>query len=367
MAGPGSEYLGKMGTMGGTLLPGVIGSSPAMQDIARITRRVSMTDASVLLLGETGTGKEVVANAIHQLSNRVGGPFVKVNCGALSESLLESELFGHVRGAFTGAIGNRAGRFEAAHTGTIFLDEINSTSLHLQVKLLRVLQQKQFERVGDTETVTVDTRLIAASNRDLAEEIRAERFREDLYWRLNVVPIELPPLRKRREDIPSLVAFFLQYYSEQSGRFVVHIQREAMQALQDYHWPGNVRELQNYIERAVVMADSDELSMNLLPGVVTGTQPAQSFTPSTAAPPDFETLATQLVAEGLRLAPGEANDLHARVVDRVEKELIAQVLQACGNVQTKAATRMGINRNTLHKKIKDYNLEGGDSGESPTG
>jgi DNA-binding NtrC family response regulator len=367
MAGPGSDYSGKMGTMGGTLLPGVIGSSPAMQDVARITRRVAMTDASVLLLGETGTGKEVVANAIHQLSNRVGGPFVKVNCGALSESLLESELFGHVRGAFTGAIGNRAGRFEAAHTGTIFLDEINSTSLHLQVKLLRVLQQKQFERVGDTETVTVDTRLIAASNRDLAEEIRAERFREDLYWRLNVVPIELPPLRKRREDIPSLVAFFLQHYSEQSGRFVVHIQREAMQSLQDYHWPGNVRELQNYIERAVVMADSDELSVDLLPGVVTGAHPVQSFAPSIAAPPDFESLATQLVAEGLRLAPGDANDLHARVVDRVEKELIAQVLQACGNVQTKAATRMGINRNTLHKKIKDYNLEGADSGESPTG
>jgi transcriptional regulator with PAS, ATPase and Fis domain len=359
--------VGKMGTAGGTLLPGVIGSSPAMQGIARLTRRVAMTDASVLLLGETGTGKEVIANAIHQLSNRVSGPFVKVNCGALSESLLESELFGHVRGAFTGAVGNRAGRFEAAHTGTIFLDEINSTSLHLQVKLLRVLQQKEFERVGDTETVTVDTRLIAASNRDLAEEIRAERFREDLYWRLNVVPIELPPLRKRREDIPALVAYFLQHYSEQNSRFVVHIQREAMLALQDYHWPGNVRELQNYVERAVVMADSDELTVDLLPGVVTGSQPVQSFTATSAAPPDFETLASQLVAEGMRLAPNDACDLHARVVDRVEKELIAQVLQSCANVQTKAAARMGINRNTLHKKIKDYNLEGSESGDLPTG
>jgi transcriptional regulator with PAS, ATPase and Fis domain len=363
MAGPGSDHSGKMGAAGGTLLPGVIGSSPAMQSIARITRRVAMTDASVLLLGETGTGKEVIANAIHQLSNRVGGPFVKVNCGALSESLLESELFGHVRGAFTGAVSNRAGRFEAAHTGTIFLDEINSTSLHLQVKLLRVLQQKEFERVGDTETVTVDTRLIAASNRDLAEEIRAERFREDLYWRLNVVPIELPPLRKRREDIPALVAYFLHHYSEQSRRFVVHIQRDAMQALQDYHWPGNVRELQNYIERAVVMADSDELTVELLPGVVIGAQPIQSFTPTSAAPPDFDTLARQLVAESLRLAPNDANDLHARVVDRVEKELITQVLQACASVQTKAASRMGINRNTLHKKIKDYNLEGSDPAE----
>jgi DNA-binding NtrC family response regulator len=367
MAGPGADYSGKFESAGGVLLPGVIGSSPAMQDIARITRRVAMTDASVLLLGETGTGKEVVANAIHQLSNRVSGPFVKVNCGALSESLLESELFGHVRGAFTGAISNRAGRFEAAHTGTIFLDEINSTSLHLQVKLLRVLQQKEFERVGDTETVTVDTRLIAASNRDLAEEIRSERFREDLYWRLNVVPINLPPLRKRREDIPALVAYFLQHYSVQNGRFVVHIQREAMQALQDYHWPGNVRELQNYVERAVVMADTDELTLELLPGVVTGAHPPQSFLPSAAAPPDFETLASQLVAEGLRLAPSDANDLHARVVDRVEKELIAQVLHSCANVQTKAATRMGINRNTLHKKIKDYSLEASDPGEASLG
>jgi transcriptional regulator with PAS, ATPase and Fis domain len=352
---------------GGTLLPGVIGASPAMQEVARLTRRVALTDASVLLLGETGTGKEVIANAIHQLSNRVGGPFVKVNCGALSESLLESELFGHVRGAFTGAIGNRAGRFEAAHTGTIFLDEINSTSLHLQVKLLRVLQQKEFERVGDTETVTVDTRLIAASNRDLAEEIRAERFREDLYWRLNVVPIELPPLRKRREDIPALVAYFLQHYSDQNRRYVVHIQRDAMQALQDYHWPGNVRELQNYVERAVVMADSDELTLELLPGVILGSQQMQSFHPSSSAPADFASLATQLVAEGIRLAPPDASDLHARVVDRVEMELIAQVLQACANVQTKAATRMGINRNTLHKKIKDYHLEGSDPVEPSQG
>ncbi|MCU0717691.1 MAG: sigma 54-interacting transcriptional regulator, partial [Pirellula sp.] len=184
-----------------------------MQDVFRITRRVAPSNASVLLLGETGSGKEVIANAIHQLSGRNSGPFVKVNCGALSESLLESELFGHVRGAFTGAVSNRAGRFEAAHSGTIFLDEINSTSMHLQVKLLRVLQQKQFERVGDTETVSVDTRVIAASNRDLAEEIKHERFREDLYWRLNVVPIEIPPLRKRREDIPALVGHFLQVYS----------------------------------------------------------------------------------------------------------------------------------------------------------
>ena len=191
-------------------IPGIIGSSPAMQEVYRLTKRVARSHASVLLLGETGTGKELIATAIHTLSHRGSGPFVKVNCGALSESLLESELFGHVRGAFTGAVDNRTGRFEAAHTGTIFLDEINSTTKHLQVKLLRVLQEREFERVGDTHTIRVDTRVIAASNRDLMQEVESERFREDLYWRLNVVPIEIPALRQRREDVPELVASFFE-------------------------------------------------------------------------------------------------------------------------------------------------------------
>ena len=361
MASFGLENEGNYRHNSSIQLPGVIGSSPAMQEVFRVTRRVAMSNASVLLLGETGTGKEVIANAIHHLSNRNGGPFVKVNCGALSESLLESELFGHVRGAFTGAVGNRAGRFETAHTGTIFLDEINSTSTHLQVKLLRVLQQREFERVGDTETITVDTRVIAASNRDLADEIRQEKFREDLYWRLNVVPIELPPLRKRREDIPALIAHFLHQYSASNDRYVVHIQREAMQALQDYHWPGNVRELQNYIERSVVMADSDELTVQLLPGCVTGAMPTKSSTES--RPLDFDSMVKEVVQEGVRISSPEQTDLHSKVVDRVEKELISQVLSNCNFVQTKAAARLGINRNTLHKKMKDYNLEGIDSGE----
>ena len=191
---------------------------------------------------------------------------VKVNCGALSESLLESELFGHVRGSFTGAVDNRTGRFEAAHGGTIFLDEINSTSLQLQVKLLRVLQQREFERVGDTKTIQVDTRVIAAANCDLMEEVSNGKFREDLYWRLNVIPIYIPPLRDRKEDVPELVTHFLQTYNEENDRYVVHIQHEAMELLQNHDWPGNVRELQNYIERAVVMADGDELTVELLPG-----------------------------------------------------------------------------------------------------
>lgn len=338
----------------GPPIPSIIGTSPAMEEVYRITRRVARSNASVLLLGETGTGKELIATAIHRLSNRGSGPFVKVNCGALSESLLESELFGHVRGSFTGAVANRSGRFEAAHTGTIFLDEINSTSMLLQVKLLRVLQEREFERVGDTQTVSVDTRVIAASNRDLMEEVDAERFREDLYWRLNVVPIFLPSLRQRREDIPTLVGHFLGIYSEANDRYVVHIQREALEAMQDYHWPGNVRELQNYVERAVVMAEGDELTLDLLPEVLRGQKPPRSARTRGA---DMETLVFEVVQQGVTSASPNEDSLHTKVVNRVERELIAQVMLSCNNVRTKAAMKLGINRNTLHKKLKEYELD----------
>lgn len=324
-----------------------------MQAAFQITRQAAQSDASVILLGETGTGKELFARALHQLSPRKTGPLIRVNCGALSENLLESELFGHVRGAFTGAIDNRTGRFEAAHTGTVFLDEINSTSLHLQVKLLRVLQEREFERVGDTQTIKVDVRVIAASNRDLRDLILEEKFREDLYWRLNVIPIHIPPLRERPEDIPDLISHFLQFYSEINNRYVVHIQHEAMQALQDYHWPGNVRELQNYIERAVVMASGDELSVDLLPDVVLGK--AESKIGSLRCT-DMETLVQAVVQQGLNSAGPDAGDLHSGIVSRIERELLTQVMLACNNVQTKAATRLGINRNTLHKKLKEYDL-----------
>ncbi len=339
----------------GPPIPGLIGSGRAMEEVYRLTRQVAKSNASVLLLGETGTGKELIAKAVHQLSPRGGGPFVKVNCGALTESLLESELFGHVRGSFTGAHANRTGRFEAAHTGTIFLDEINSTTPMLQVKLLRVLQEREFERVGDTQTVRVDTRVIAASNRDLLDEVEKEHFREDLYYRLNVVPIHLPPLRSRREDVPQLVGHFLNIYNEENDRYVSHIDPKALEALQDYHWPGNVRELQNYIERAVVMAAGDELTCDLLPPDVLGEKRPKS---TRSRGGDVESLTFELVQQGIALAGPQEDALHTKIVNRVERELISQVLAACENVQTKAAAKLGINRNTLHKKLKEYGLEG---------
>lgn len=337
-------------------IAGLIGGSPAMLEVYATTRRVAASNASVLLLGETGTGKELIAKAIHALSPRGSGPFVRVNCGALSESLLESELFGHVRGAFTGAVSNRTGRFEAAHTGTIFLDEINSTTLHLQVKLLRVLQEREFERVGDIETIRVDTRVIAASNRDLLDEVAKESFREDLYYRLNVVPIVLPPLRSRREDIPLLVSHFLELYNEQNDRYVVHLQSEALDSLVRYHWPGNVRELQNVVERCVVMAPGDEITLDLLPMAICGGRPASTM-PGRGG--DLDSLARDLVEQGLATSATDDDTLFDRVVSRVERELIAQMLAACGGVQLKAAARLGINRNTLRKKLLEHGLEEG--------
>jgi len=339
----------------GPPLAGLIGNGPAMQKVYERTRLVAKSNASVLLLGETGTGKELIAKSVHQLSPRGSGPFVRVNCGALSESLLESELFGHVRGAFTGALENRTGRFEAAHTGTIFLDEINSTTPKLQVKLLRVLQEREFERVGDTQTIRVNTRVIAASNRDLLDEVDAERFREDLYYRLNVVPIDLPPLRERREDIAELIGHFLNIYNEENDRYVVHIEPRAMEALQDYHWPGNVRELQNYIERAVVLAAGDELTCDLLPETVLGQRRPRNRRLHEVDP---EILAQELVRQVISASGASGEDLYNKIVNRVERELFAQVLANCDNIQIKAASRLGINRNTLHKKLREHGLEG---------
>lgn len=344
-------------------LPGVIGVSAAMREVYRTTQRVARARACVLIVGETGTGKELIARAVHDLSPRATGPYIRVNCGALTESLLESELFGHVKGSFTGAVDNRTGRFEASHTGSIFLDEINSTSPKLQVKLLRVLQEGEFERVGDTNTKKVDTRIIAATNRDLLEEIDAGRFREDLFYRVNVVPIFLPPLRERREDIPPLVEFFLKRYAEQNRREVRRVSADAMRLLREHDWPGNVRELQNYVERAVVLGEGGELAVEHLPPQLRGEAPPR---PIRARGGDLTALTSELVRQGIRAAGSAANDLHSRIVGQVERELIEQVLQSCERVQIKAAARLGINRNTLHKKLAEFRIDDQDSGPAPT-
>jgi DNA-binding NtrC family response regulator len=339
-------------------IPGIIGDSAPMREVFRVTRQVAPSSATVLLTGETGSGKELIARALHEFSPRRTGPFIRVNCGALSESLLESELFGHVRGAFTSAVDSRTGRFEAAHGGTIFLDEINSVSYTLQVKLLRVLQEQEFERVGESRTIRVDCRVVAATNRDLHDEIDAGRFRDDLYYRLNVVPIYLPPLRERPEDIPQLVDFFLKKYSASNKRPIPAIMENAVEALQSYVWPGNVRELQNYIERAIVLATGNVLTLDLFPRHVQGLAPVRMRRGGPRSP---EQLCQELVSASMQETGESTSNLYERVVNQIEKELFSQVLKSCGGVQTKAATRLGINRNTLHKKIEDYGLEATDS------
>ena len=345
---------------GHSLLPGIVGDSPAMREVYRLVRLVAPTPASVLLVGETGTGKEVVARAIHRLSPRSEGPYVRVNCCALAESLLESELFGHVKGAFTGAIDNKTGRFEAAHGGTIFLDEIASMTPKLQVKLLRVLQEKEFERVGESRTIRVDTRVIAATNQYLEDEITAGRFRDDLYYRLNVVAIELPPLRERREDVPALARFFLERHSEEHRRDAPELTPEVIQILLDHDWPGNVRELENYMERAVVLAGGGPLSPDLLAPPGQGAKRWRAARGRGGS--DVQSLIEQLVRAGIQTLPD--GTLNERIVGAVERELIEQVLMSCGRVQVTAAKRLGINRNTLHKKVSDYERMSGQSSVS---
>ena len=333
----------------GAPLPGVVGDSPAMRAVYRLTRLVANSRASVLLVGETGTGKEVIARNIHRISSRADGPYVRVNCGALSESLLESELFGHIKGAFTGAVDNKTGRFEAAHGGTIFLDEINSMSPKLQVKLLRVLQEREFERVGESRTIRVDTRVIGATNRFLEDEIDAGRFREDLYYRLNVVPIYLPPLRERTEDIPALARFFLERYCEENRRDPAEMPAHILEKLRHSDWPGNVRELENYVERCVVLSHGQPLQFDImLPGQERRMRAAHG------KPADLDAMIQQLVRSALQKLPNEDGNLYNRLIRGVERELLEQVLPLCDNVLVKAAARLGINRNTLHKKLSEF-------------
>lgn len=334
----------------------IIGNSQAMQEVYHTTRLCARSCATVLLMGETGTGKELIARAVHELSPRGSGPYIRVNCGALNESLLESELFGHVKGAFTSAIENRTGRFEAAHGGTIFLDEINSMSFPLQVKLLRVLQEQEFERVGDTRTISVDTRIVAATNRELLGEVEKGNFREDLYYRLNVLPIFLPPLRDRPDDLVLLTDHFIKKYAEENECEPLHVPEETLRILQGYSWPGNVRELENYVERSVVMSTTGQFLPELLPPHVRGLAPVRLGFQHER---DLESICEELVTMGIMQSSPKDADLYQKVVSLVERQLILQTLKSCQGVQTKTATRLGINRNTLHKKIDEYSLSEG--------
>ena len=281
-------------------LPDIIGSSLGMQEVYRLTRLAAPTNASVLIIGETGTGKEVIARAVHKLSHRQDGPYIRVNCGALHENLLESELFGHIKGAFTGAIDNKTGRFEAAHGGSIFLDEISSMSPKLQVKLLRVLQEREFERVGDSRTIHVNVRVIAATNQALEDEIDAGRFREDLYYRLNVVPIPLPPLRERKDDIERLARFFVDRYAEANRREVPEMTPEVVEMLRSHDWPGNVRELENTIERMIVLSPGRTFASELIPRLG---KPRYSLRSSRPKTDDIPGMIQQIVRLGIQTLP----------------------------------------------------------------
>jgi len=312
-----------------------VGESRVMEDILALVKRVAGSRATVLITGESGTGKELIARAIHQCSNRAAKSCISVNCGALTETLLESELFGHERGAFTHAVAMRKGRFELADGGTLFMDEVAEMSQGLQVKLLRVLQEMEFERVGGTRTIKVDVRVVAASNRDLKEEVEAGRFREDLFYRLNVVHLHLPPLRQRQEDIPLLAAHFIKKYVQENLRDKTRITPEALQVLIHYVWPGNVRELENVMERAVILCSHNVISPQDLPA---------ELAPAPAEP--------RLDVD--RFIP--LNTPLPEALDAIEEQMIRRALEKSGQVQVRAAELLGITKSLLQYKLKKYHL-----------
>jgi two-component system, NtrC family, response regulator AtoC len=312
----------------------VIGQSAVMHEVFDVVQQVAPTRATVLIQGESGTGKELIARAIHQLSPRARMPMVTVHCAALSATLLESELFGHEKGSFTGAHERRIGRFEQAEGGTLFLDEIGEIDAVLQVKLLRFLGERTFERVGSNKTLTADVRLVAATNKDLAVQVREGRFREDLFFRLRVVVITLPPLRERRDDVPLLAHAFIKELAAENGKKVADLTPDAMQALLAYSWPGNVRELRTALEHAVVLCRGERISLRDLPSTVRS-QTAELGPRSGALP--------------------AGNPLE---VKEAEKQLIVRALKECEGNRTAAAKKLGISRRTLHRKLHTYQLEG---------
>ncbi len=329
----------------------IIGSSAAMTAVLDSIRQVAATKATVLVTGESGTGKELVAQAIHKLSPRANKPFRPVHCAALSENLLESELFGHEKGAFTGANERVAGRFEMADGGTLFLDEIGEISLSVQVKLLRVLETRQFERVGGSETLTVDVRVVAATNRDLRAMVEQGTFREDLFYRLNVVNIRIPPLRERREDIPEILDFYLKKSAADNGKDVADISPEALGVLMAYDWPGNVRELRNCVERMVVFARGATLTMTDVPADI-----------RSAVGEQFEAKAMSPKTTGA--APAESPAVIGLNVKENEKSLIIKALEECGGNRSQAALKLNISRRTLYRKLHEYGLAKDDGGDA---
>ncbi len=317
----------------------IVGESPTLRSVLERVEQVAPTNSTVLLRGETGTGKELVAHAVHINSTRDGKPFVRVNCAALSSGVLESELFGHEKGAFTGAVSRHPGRFELADGGTLFLDECGDIPLEVQVKLLRVLQEREFERVGGTETVRVDVRVVSATHRDLEEMVRQGKFREDLYYRLNVFPIQLPPLRERTEDIPRLVEHFVAKFNRESGKRVRGFDDEALARLAQYNWPGNVRELENVIERAIILARGQDVTSADLDF---GTRP-----PATAQ--------SSGQVQGPLAALG-SKPLQARLGEQERNEIVSAIERSSGNI-AKAARLLGINRSTLYYRMRKHSLE----------
>ena len=323
-------------------LENIVGSSPAMERLFDIVRQAAPTQATVLIEGASGTGKELVAQAIHRLSARAAGPFVAVHCAALSSSLLESELFGHEKGAFTGAVVQRKGRFEMAHGGTLFLDEISEIEPSVQVKLLRVLEERRFERVGGVDTVDVDIRIIAATNRDLRKYVEEGKFREDLFYRLDVVEIKMPPLKERGGDIALLCNRFMKEFAEVNARPVSRIAPEAAAILQAYSWPGNVRELRNTIEKMVVLARGDTLTAEDVPANIRDEARLNGVSGVSAAPAP---------APAADFAPTES-------LAEVEKRKILAALDAAGGNRSKAAIALGISRRTLHRKLNEWKHDG---------
>lgn len=334
----------------------IIGRSPAMQEVYKLIGRVVGNDAIVLLNGESGTGKELVARAIHFKSARWRAPFVAVNCSAIPHGLVESELFGHERGAFTGAAERRAGKFELAGAGTLFLDEVGDLPLELQPKLLRVLQEREFTRVGGSETQRLEARIIAATNQDLEAAVAARRFREDLYFRLRVIPIRLPPLRQRREDIPELTDYFVAKAAREMGARASALSSEARAKLQAYDWPGNVRELENTVLRAALLASGNTIRDH---DIIPARSPSLSAAADaqSAAAESFATLIARRVAQCLDNANGEeTRGLYQKLVGEIERPLIEQTMRRAEGNQVRAARILGLNRNTLRKKLVDLGI-----------